>query len=753
MDKGGGHVCILNLFKLKLYCFLSMLWAVATLIVALSTVPTRSMPIAKHGCQESCQNSSIMIPFPFGIGTDCYYDPWYEIVCNSSSSSSETPILSSFGVEVLNITSCSTGNCGISDLRIQVATQWQTICTSQKQVINDMDRSPFRMSTSGNHVVVKGCPGVAILMNRKGKTVAGCSSVCKGSTNTAEERASSGGTCDGLGCCLISADQQYLGVDFYQMALRSNYVDTNHTCVEFALMENKISATERMARDDLLPTLWQWMPPALPQGTSDSNHQKDSDFSCKAFCGSYDEVQCVNICTCNDGFQGNPYISNGCQDPCKEGTNHTSVNCKKRSLITSAPILGLNIVLGSVMLLLLCYGLYRLVKRWRQTKQRTRFFKRNGGLLLQQQMISKGGFVESTRVFTVRELEKATDNFNTNRILGHGGQGTVYKGMLLDGRVVAIKKPNKKVDKNQSEHFINEVVILSQINHRNVVKLLGCCLETQVPLLVYEFVPNGTLAKHIHNPSEDFQITWKMRLQIAAEIAGALAYLHSSSSTPIYHRDIKSTNILLDDKYRAKLSDFGTSRSMMVDQTHLTTRVQGTFGYMDPEYFQSNQYTEKSDVYSFGVVVAEILTGMASVSKDKSGEWKGLANEFLYHFENDDLHEILDVQVTDEAKEEELKVVVNLAKRCMNLSGKQRPTMREVACILEGMRSPFSADALLDQVTLKGGRVDNDVIMEMGKMNDASSTTYYYSYSYSAMNNNKVISSCYEIQPVMHNSV
>jgi serine/threonine protein kinase len=275
-----------------------------------------------------------------------------------------------------------------------------------------------------------------------------------------------------------------------------------------------------------------------------------------------------------------------------------------------------NAVIGAVVLalslLMGIWWLYKLVKKWKKIELKKKFFKRNGGLLLQQELRAAEGWVQKTKIYSSKELEVATDRFNVNRILGQGGQGTVYKGMLADGRIVAVKK-SMVVDEGKLEEFINEVVVLSQINHRNVVKLLGCCLETEVPLLVYEFIPNGNLYKYIHDQNEDFLLSWEMRLRIAIEVAGALSYLHSATSIPIYHRDIKSTNILLDEKYRAKVSDFGSSRSISIDQTHLTTLVQGTFGYLDPEYFQSSQFTEKSDVYSFGVVLVELISGQKPI--------------------------------------------------------------------------------------------------------------------------------------------
>ncbi|XP_062081396.1 wall-associated receptor kinase-like 1 [Humulus lupulus] len=341
------------------------------------------------------------------------------------------------------------------------------------------------------------------------------------------------------------------------------------------------------------------------------------------------------------------------------------------------------------------WRLHNFRKKRKTVQQKKAFFK---GLLLEQQMQTSENNVEQTKLFDLKDLEKATNHFSMDRILGQGGQGTVYKGMLEDGKIVAIKK-SKIIDEAKLSQFINEVVILTQINHRNVVKLLGCCLETDLPLLVYEFVPNGTLSEYIHDKNAEFPFTWSMRLRIATEVAGALSYLHSAASFPIYHRDVKSTNILLDEKLRAKVADFGTSRTISLEQTHLTTLVYGTFGYLDPEYFQSSQFTDKSDVYSFGVILVELLTGQKAISAARSEEGRSLATYFIMTMEenSNSLFDILDGQVLKEAPKEEIIVVADLAQRCLHLSGRNRPTMKEVAKELERIQ-------VIDNKDSKGSR-------------------------------------------------
>ncbi|KAG5093164.1 hypothetical protein JHK82_051942 [Glycine max] len=293
------------------------------------------------------------------------------------------------------------------------------------------------------------------------------------------------------------------------------------------------------------------------------------------------------------------------------------------------------------------------------------------------------------QVFTYEELEEATKNFDSSRELGEGGFGTVYKGQLKDGRVVAVKR-HYESNSRRIEQFMNEVQILARLRHKSLVTLFGCTSRhSRELLLVYEFIPNGTVADHLQGRSSNSTnlLPWPVRLNIAVETAEALAYLHAND---VIHRDVKTNNILLDDNFRVKVADFGLSRDFPNHVTHVSTAPQGTPGYVDPEYYQCYQLTDKSDVYSFGVVLVELISSLQAVDINRNRSDVNLANMAINKIQNQELHELVDPYLgfeRDYAIRRMTTGVAELAFRCLQQEREIRPSMNEVVEILRGIKS------------------------------------------------------------------
>ncbi|KAJ0525083.1 putative protein kinase RLK-Pelle-LRR-VIII-1 family [Helianthus annuus] len=291
--------------------------------------------------------------------------------------------------------------------------------------------------------------------------------------------------------------------------------------------------------------------------------------------------------------------------------------------------------------------------------------------------------LKGARAFTFEELKKYTNNFSETNNIGVGGYGMVYRGSLPNGQLIAIKRARQGSSQGGLE-FKTEIELLSRVHHKNLVGLIGFCFDQGEQMLVYEYVVNGTLKDSLSGKS-GIRLDWARRLKIALGAARGLQYLHDLADPPIIHRDVKTNNILLDERLVAKVADFGLSKPMSgANQTHITTQVKGTMGYMDPEYYMTQQLTEKSDVYSFGVVMLELITARKPIEKSRYivREVKQAMdkNKELYG-----LQDVLDPTIGLSSQLKGLERFVDLALRCVEETGNQRPAMSEVVKELEGI--------------------------------------------------------------------
>ncbi|XP_047976660.1 probable serine/threonine-protein kinase PBL7 isoform X1 [Salvia hispanica] len=303
-----------------------------------------------------------------------------------------------------------------------------------------------------------------------------------------------------------------------------------------------------------------------------------------------------------------------------------------------------------------------------------------------------GGGNDETKVrtFTFANLAAATQNFKEDNFLGEGGFGRVYKGRLLDtGELVAVKQLDRGGCQGIRE-FVVEVMTLSMANHPNLVNLIGYCAEGDQRLLVYEYMPLGSLEDHLHGPKpKRKKLDWNTRMTIAAGAAQGLEYMHDKMKTPIIYRDLKGSNILLGDGYRPKLSDFGLAKvGPCGDQTHVSTRVMGTYGYCAPDYAMTGQLTFKSDIYSFGVVLLEIITGRRAIDNKKSGPEANLVSWARPLFKDRKrFHQMADPSLEGQYPVRGLYQALAIAAMCVQEQPNMRPLVADIVTALNYLAS------------------------------------------------------------------
>ncbi|VAH12254.1 unnamed protein product [Triticum turgidum subsp. durum] len=648
---------------------------------ATSTTTTR-------GCRPSC--GGVNIPYPFGVGTGCFRKG-FEIECTKDG-----PVLAGSSLRVKHLSihpDVSLVMLPIGWKCYNASSPTEAADSSYGETTMNKD-GVYRISNTHNMLVVIGCDtmGYTASMKTDGGSAShayytGCMSYCNNSASAQD------GLCAGVGCCHVDIPPG-LTHNYFKFNAYDHSSMMDYSPCDYAFLVDRNNYTFR--RSDLKMDTNRTSPVWLDWAIRGNGSISGDILSCNQAART-DEYACVSDhsdcldstngpgynCRCSDGYQGDAYIVDGCTNidecanpadyhcygvctdtqgsyVCECPAGYRSHDPRKERCTQKFPLaaqISIGAISGILVLALLSF-IYVLRKERREARD---FFRKNGGLTLKD--------ATSIKIFKMEELKPILKKHN---LIGKGAFGEVYKGDV-DGVLVAIKKPigDNALENNQ---FPNEVIIQSQVIHKNIVRLRGCCLEVDTPMLVYEFISNGSLEDILHKDKSKL-LNLDVRLSILQESAHGLSYMHSQTHTTILHGDVKPANILLDENFTPKISDFGISRLIAKDKEQ-TANIIGDMTYMDPVYLKTGRLTDRSDVYSFGVVILELISRKKATHSDNNS----LVCSFQEcHQRGGTSLKLFDPEIATAGNFEILDKLAQIAMECLHLDVDQRPSMTDVA--------------------------------------------------------------------------